>query len=200
MTTRDRWTVYPLLFLAIGLGLTACIQGQADHAAFEGQLVHSKKFEGDIVLCKELVVVNDSGKPVVQVTANKTGAGLVQTASGDGTFQAGLEGQLVRSKEFNGAVVLCKELVVVNDSGKPVVEVAANEKSGAGILQARNGNGTVQAVLSAEPPGGVLRMLDTTGKFFQFPSIERRPFPLLPAGDANPSEEQPAAKDDKAEK
>jgi hypothetical protein len=131
MTSRDRWTIYPLLFLAIGLGLNANLQNQADHESFDGRIVR----------CKGLVVVNESGKPVVELTSNK---------------------------------------------------------SGAGILEARNGDGVLQVVLTADPPGGVLRMLDVTGKYYQFPSFERRPFPLLPADDANPGGEQPAAKDGKA--
>jgi antitoxin (DNA-binding transcriptional repressor) of toxin-antitoxin stability system len=207
MTSRDRWTIYPLLFLAIGLGLNANIQGQADHSAFEGNLVRGKKLDGDVVLCKELVVINDDGKPVVQIAANKTGGGILQARNGTGTVQTvlsadppGFESEVLRGKKLDGDVVICKELIVLNDDGKPVVEMTANQKSGAGVWQARNGTGTVQAVLSADPPGGVLRMLDVNGKYFQFPSIELRPLPAQSNKDANSNEEQPAAKDSKAEK
>lgn len=116
MTTRDRWTIYPLLFLAIGLGLTACLQGQADHAVFEGQLVRSKrleademlikKLEGEVVVCKELLVVNESGKVVAEVTTNKSGAGLMQTANSNGAFQVVLTadpaGGVLRTLAVNG--------------------------------------------------------------------------------------------------
>jgi hypothetical protein len=132
MTSRERWTIYPLLFMAIGFSLKNGIESQADHESFDGKIVR------------------------------------------------------------------CKGLVVVNEAGKPVVEMTSNQKSGAGVLEARNGDGVLQVVLTADPPGGVLRMLDVTGKYYQFPSFERRPFPLLPADAANP--EQPAAKDGKAEK
>jgi hypothetical protein len=153
MTTRDRWTIYPLLFLAIGLALNACIQSQADHSAFEGKLVRAARLEGD----------------------------------------------LVRGEKIEGDVVICKELVVINESGKPVVQVTTN-KAGAGVLQTANGNGAFQVVLTADSAGGVLRTLDVNGRYFQFPPAERRPLVAQPNEESESKDEQPAAKDGKAEK
>ncbi len=56
MTTRERWTVYPLLLLAIGLALRA---GPADRRQLVGTLT------GDTFICKELAIVNDEGKILV---------------------------------------------------------------------------------------------------------------------------------------
>jgi hypothetical protein len=56
MTSRERWTVYPLLLLAIGLALRA---GPADRRQLVGTLT------GDTFICKELAIVNDEGKILV---------------------------------------------------------------------------------------------------------------------------------------
>ena len=149
MTSRERWTVYPLLFMALGFGFKNGIDNQADHESFDGRLVRSKEFNG---------------------------------------------------KEFNGDVVRCKELVVVNESDKPVVQVSTN-KTGAGIVQTANSNGTFQVVLTADSAGGVLRLLDVNGHYFQFPAAERRPLTVQPADEPNSDAEHSDVKGDrKAEK
>lgn len=56
MTTRERWTVYPLLFLAIGLALRANV------------LPPEQLGDLDVVrlTCRELAVVDDRGHQVVR--------------------------------------------------------------------------------------------------------------------------------------
>jgi hypothetical protein len=66
MTTRDRWTVYPLLLLAIGLALRA---GPADRRQLGGPIA------GDTVVCKELAIVDDQGTIVVHAGRVISGGG-----------------------------------------------------------------------------------------------------------------------------
>jgi hypothetical protein len=56
MSTRERWTVYPLLLLAIGLALRA---GPADRHPLGGPIT------GDTIVCKELAIVDEQGKILV---------------------------------------------------------------------------------------------------------------------------------------
>ncbi|MFM8891828.1 MAG: hypothetical protein ACKOTB_09460 [Planctomycetia bacterium] len=62
MTTRERWTVYPLLFLSLGLAMRAIVvpQGEFD-AARVGAL------EATRLVCKELVLENDDGAILVHM-------------------------------------------------------------------------------------------------------------------------------------
>jgi hypothetical protein len=66
MTSRERWTVYPLLLLAIGLALRA---GPADRRPLAGTI------SGDAVVCKELVIVDDEENILVHAGRVVGGAG-----------------------------------------------------------------------------------------------------------------------------
>jgi len=69
MNSRERWTVYPLLFLTLGIALTDKLTRQ----------VHT-----DRLICKNLLVTDRQGKPQV-VVASTAGGGIVQTqANGPG--------------------------------------------------------------------------------------------------------------------
>ena len=62
MTSRERWTVYPLLFLALGLAVRAIAvpQGEFD-AARVGAL------ESTRLICKEIVIENDDGTILIHM-------------------------------------------------------------------------------------------------------------------------------------
>ena len=69
MNSRERWTVYPLLFLTLGIALTDKL---------------TRQIQTDRVICKNLLVTDRQGKPQVVVTAT-AGGGIVQTqANGPG--------------------------------------------------------------------------------------------------------------------
>ena len=86
MTSRERWTVYPLLFLALGLAMRAVLVPPAQVAELEA--IRLK--------CRELVVVDAQGTPVVHAGRTqgdgggrievRDGAGLTAVAIGAGTM------------------------------------------------------------------------------------------------------------------
>lgn len=67
MTTRERWTVYPLLFLAIGLALRAATIPPAD--------LEVDALEAGRVVCGEIVVTSDDGTKLVHIGRVKGGGG-----------------------------------------------------------------------------------------------------------------------------
>ena len=67
MTSRERWTVYPLLFLAIGLALRAATIPPAD--------LKVDALEAGRVVCGEIVVTSDDGTKLVHVGRVKGGGG-----------------------------------------------------------------------------------------------------------------------------
>ncbi len=69
MSDRERWIVYPLLFLAIGMSW------------------HDKIAPNKRVLTHDLVVVNDEGQPVVRIRATPDGDGAVQVMRKDREFE-----------------------------------------------------------------------------------------------------------------
>ena len=62
MTSRERWTVYPLLFLALGLATRAIVVPQGE---FEAARVGG--LEATRLVCKELVIENDDGAILVHM-------------------------------------------------------------------------------------------------------------------------------------
>ena len=64
MTSRERWTVYPLLFLALGLAVRAAVLS-------EDRLAESPPatLEADRIECRELIVRDADGAVLLQVPA-----------------------------------------------------------------------------------------------------------------------------------
>lgn len=73
MTDRERWTVYPLLFLTLGVAMRDKIFN----------IVEVDKVQCKSVLCNALVVTDQKGKQQVVVSSNQAG-GIVQTVGNDG--------------------------------------------------------------------------------------------------------------------
>jgi len=84
MTSRERWTVYPLLFLALGLALRAAVLAEPE-----------QKLELARVVCRELLVTTADGTVLVHAgrvvgggggrIEIKDAAGIDAVAIGTGT-------------------------------------------------------------------------------------------------------------------
>jgi hypothetical protein len=57
MTTKERWTVYPLLLLAIGLALRGELVGRPTAPPGSGPV------PADTVVCRELVILGEAAEP-----------------------------------------------------------------------------------------------------------------------------------------
>jgi hypothetical protein len=71
MTSRERWTVYPLLFLSLGMSLRGRMAADA-HETLPSLKVH------------ELTIVNHDGKPVAKFGTTKDHNGLLEFYTTDG--------------------------------------------------------------------------------------------------------------------
>ncbi len=66
MSTRERWVVYPLLFLSLGIGLNA--------AAIRDVLEpRGRELNAGRIVCRELNVVGADGKPQTRLSATDGG-------------------------------------------------------------------------------------------------------------------------------
>jgi hypothetical protein len=77
MSNRERWVVYPLLFLSIGLGLRNGIDLQ--EALQDGHAA-----EVELLRCKSLEVVAADGKPRITLGTSSQGEASLETAGADG--------------------------------------------------------------------------------------------------------------------
>src|SRR4051812_36580405 len=121
MSDRERWVIYPLLFLALGMAMKNGVEFQADQQTRQAE---SKSPNFDFIRCKQLQVVDDNdqprvtlgeapkqhaglimvhnaeGKPVARITTDATsGGGLIETAAANGTPQ------IVLTSNANSAVI-----------------------------------------------------------------------------------------------
>ena len=76
MSNRERWVVYPLLFLSIGLGLRKFDLQEANQ---EGPTAGV-----DTLRCKTLEIVAADGKPRMSIGTNALGDALLETSTADG--------------------------------------------------------------------------------------------------------------------
>ena len=114
MSTRERWIVYPLLFLAIGLGLRSGI--------YLSGIEQQNRLDIGMLQCNELRVVDEQGRPRIFIhTDNRDRSGVVDII--------GAEGQVItslRANEFSSALRLGSqrrrsELTVSNSGHQPSV-------------------------------------------------------------------------------
>jgi len=89
MSERERWIVYPLLFLTLGIALRDKLGGTA------------KKIEAQRVVCEQLVVSNEKAGPQVVLDSTKAG-GIVHAISADHTMD------LVLGHEDRGSSLFCE--------------------------------------------------------------------------------------------
>ena len=80
MTSRERWTVYQLLFLALGLAVRAIAVPQGEFGAARVDSLESTR-----LVCKEIVIENDEGTILVHMgRVVKGGGGRIEIKDKDG--------------------------------------------------------------------------------------------------------------------
>lgn len=78
MTTAERWTVYPLLLLAIGLA----VRGQL---GLDGEGVTRRTISADAVVCRELAVLGETDAIIVHAgRVEGGGGGRIEIRDADG--------------------------------------------------------------------------------------------------------------------
>src|SRR5262245_52781497 len=80
MSNRERWVIYPLLFLAIGISMRNGVELQSN----------SQEIESQILRCRSLEVIGTDGKRRVSLGTTEHGDGILETATDDGIVQANL--------------------------------------------------------------------------------------------------------------
>ncbi|HEY2759298.1 MAG TPA: hypothetical protein VGI75_01105 [Pirellulales bacterium] len=83
MSDRERWIVYPLLFLAIGMSMR-------NQALFDEDRDVRKHAESELIRCRGLEVVDASGKTRWIMGTTKSGEGLLELSGDEGKLAARL--------------------------------------------------------------------------------------------------------------
>lgn len=82
MTSRERWTVYPLLFLALGLAVRSIVVPSGEFLAARVDDLQCIRLS-----CQEIVVVSEEGTTLVHIGREAGGRG--REAAGDASGAGG---------------------------------------------------------------------------------------------------------------
>lgn len=128
MSSRERWTVYPLLLLAIGMGIKTRVSGIENVPSLG---------------CQALTINGEDGRPLVRIHANAAKQGQIEFYNPEGKLL------LAAGAGHDGKA---GQLVIVNDNGKPQVEIGSDGH--AGLIQTCGPDGLPQMVLQSSKRGG----------------------------------------------
>ena len=84
MTSRERWTVYPLLFLAIGLAMRPGEESQLE--------IQTELLSSSTIRCREILIESDDGTVLLHMGRVVDGGGgriEVKNAAGENTVALG---------------------------------------------------------------------------------------------------------------
>jgi hypothetical protein len=129
MTTRERWIVYPLLFLTLGI-------------VMRDKFFVPRRMTAGAIHCRELETVG--------VRCSQVEAGRVQCVEvAVGNSQLGDRGLLAVGSDGSG------RLVLAGDDGRPVVAAGADPSGREGLVEVLR-EGTAQVELRSSPWGGAI--------------------------------------------
>jgi hypothetical protein len=189
MTDRERWIVYPLLLLTMGISL----RGKAyPTKKVDADRVESKDLHADRIECDELIVTGLDGKPAVVLGSSKSG-GLVTAISADHALELTL-GHFERTSSLFVEAPTSK--------GTAVWALLGNLRRFApqGLIQRLSQFPIVDPRLERSPmrveksPGDTKTQSDAKQSEAESPSDSKNSSETSPPKDAKPSDEKPDEK------
>ena len=142
MSTRERWIVYPLLFLALGLALRDKILPASHMLVGEiaaGQ-IRCNQFQADRAACNQL--------QAEQAVCNRVQSDQVICK------RLGATGGIATGN------VQCGELMVVGSNGRPTVLVGTDTTTKGGLITTLSRTGAPLVLLRPTESGGVVEAAD----------------------------------------
>jgi hypothetical protein len=163
MSSRERWIVYPLLFLTLGIALRDKI--------IPAHRLQIDEIAAAQIRCNQMLVEQEVGaKKVncVQLQAEQAVCSRLQVAAGI----------VVRS-------ILCGELAVGGSNGRPTVVLATDPKTKGGVVETVSSAGVPLVRLEPADSGGVVRA-DSVLPWERKKNAGKPPseLPKSPSGDA----------------
>jgi hypothetical protein len=179
MSTRERWIVYPLLFLTLGIALRNQFLPTRRFGAMDlkaGEITAQK------IICNDLAILRKGECNQLQCDQFQFNEGL-----GKHLRVAGLAECL----QLKAAQAEFRAMVVADADGKPVVLALADKNAQSGVIQTMTSSGLPLVQIRSTDAGGLVTTFGHSGKaivamghegqnfgvFAQFPQVGP-PFPL----------------------
>ena len=135
MSSRERWTIYPLLFLALGVSLRDKITSTLDLRS---------------ITCEELTVRSHDEVKRLSLDAANNHSGRLVLFGSDGKPTMALQ---------SGPDGVTGNLLLLGNNGQP--QVVLRSSNGAGNIETLTASGLPQIVLQSSPHGGVVKTVDS---------------------------------------
>jgi hypothetical protein len=173
MTTRERWIVYPLLFLTLGMAMRNQFLPTRGMGAVD---FIAGKISAQTILCDNLEVRQDEKCRNLQF-GDARGERLIANYS--------------QSMKSTSADLECPKFTVTDPQGKPVIIMLEDQNTKAGVIQTMRADGAPQVQIRSNDTGGIVTAIGHLGQvlvamghegqafgvFAQFPQVGP-PFPL----------------------
>lgn len=187
MTNRERWIIYPLLFLALGTAL----RDKLTRSISEVDLIVGKNLQMDlaqgIIHCRGIEIVDEAGQAKIIATSERYGnndeggtLGTIRTVGPDGRPLCQLDERVVcREMRVVGANNLPRVIVggttvkrpgggqmgagaitIEGFNGQPVIAMETDPAGESGIIRTGRVNGKGEVMLSSSRGGGVVSVVD----------------------------------------
>jgi hypothetical protein len=134
MTSRERWTIYPLLLLALG-------------ASLRGKIVST--LEAPQIKTRQIELVNADGKPRLRFGVSQQDAGVLEIYDPKGRVVA-----ILAADSKTG----CGQLVLTAGDGK--AQVLLGSDGVAGFIETATTRGAKQVLIHSESDGGAVITFD----------------------------------------
>jgi hypothetical protein len=173
MSDRERWIIYPLVFLTLGIALRNQFLPTRRFGAVDlkaGELTAQK------ILCNDLVVMQKGECNQLQCEQFQFNEALGKHIRTLG---------LAECVQLKAGEAECRAMLVINADGKPAILAGTDKNSRSGVIQTMNSNGMPLVQIRATDSGGLVTAVGLGGKvlvsmgedgqnfgvFAQFPQI-----------------------------
>jgi hypothetical protein len=158
MSTRERWIIYPLLFLTLGIAMRNQFLPTRTFGAMD---LRAGDLSAQTIRCENLEVLQDG---VVHnnfaVMRKESCAELVfGTASGEGLKTNYT--QTIQSKTVEGEF---RKVTVADEQSKPVILMLEDQNTKSGAILTMRADGAPQVQISPNESGGMVRTVGKTGR------------------------------------
>jgi hypothetical protein len=152
MSTRERWIVYPLLFLTLGIALRNQFLPTRRFGAVD---LRAGEVSAQRIICYDLVVLQKGECDQFQCKQMQFNESLGKHLRVTG---------LAECMQLKSGREECQAMVVADPEGKPVILAGYDKNARAGVIQTMNTSGVPQVQIRSTDSGGLVTSVGHSGR------------------------------------
>ena len=152
MSTRERWIVYPLLFLTLGIAMRNQFIPTNIFKAMDLRAndIKANALTAETIRCNNLELMGKVSCSEIEF----------KRALGDQMIVNGF----LKSLQFRSAEAEFGKLAVTDEQGKPVIVMLEDPNTKSGAIQTMNANGAPQVQIHSNDSGGIVTAIGHLGQ------------------------------------